>query len=105
MEGTNVSVRAARAVTGRFPMALYVGLAKMTREGASRIRDLAPEYAKARQYIESVGGKIICMTACFGEFDFVSVIDYPDQVAALKAAGYGDVARLGDGSNVAGVRN
>jgi uncharacterized protein with GYD domain len=69
-------------------MALYVGLAKMTREGASRIRDLAPEWAKARQYIESVGGKIICVTACFGEYDFVSVIDYPDQVAALKAAGY-----------------
>ena len=69
-------------------MALFVGLAKMTREGASRMRDLAPEYAKARQYIESVGGKIICMTACFGEYDFVSVIDYPDQVAALKAAGY-----------------
>ena len=28
------------------------------------------------------------MTACFGEYDFVSVIDFPDQVAALKAAGY-----------------
>ena len=69
-------------------MAIYVGLAKMTREGTSRIRDLGPEYAKARQYIESVGGKIICMTACFGEYDFVSVIDYPDEVAALKAAGY-----------------
>ena len=69
-------------------MALYVGLAKMTRDGASKIRDLAPEYAMARQYIESVGGKIICMTACFGEYDFVSVIDYPDQAAALKAAGY-----------------
>ncbi len=54
-------------------MALYVHLVKMTREGAGKIRDLAAEYAKVRKYNESLGAKILCTVACFGEYDFVSV--------------------------------
>jgi uncharacterized protein with GYD domain len=69
-------------------MPLYVHLVKMTREGAGKIRDLATEYAKVRQYRESLGAKILCSVACFGEYDFVSVVEYPNEVAALKAAGY-----------------
>jgi uncharacterized protein with GYD domain len=26
--------------------------------------------------------------ACFGEYDFVALVDYPDEVAALKGAAY-----------------
>ena len=69
-------------------MPLYVHLVKMTREGAGKIRDLAAEYSKVRKYNESLGAKILCAVACFGEYDFVSVTEYPNEVAALKAAGY-----------------
>jgi uncharacterized protein with GYD domain len=69
-------------------MALYIHLSKITREGASKIRDLAPEYAKFRSYIESLGAKPVCVVGCFGEYDFVSIVDYPNEAAALKAAGY-----------------
>ena len=65
-------------------MPLYVHLVKMTREGAGKIRDLGPEYAKVRKYNESLGGKTLCAVACFGEYDFVTVTEYPNEVAALK---------------------
>ncbi len=69
-------------------MALYVHLVKMTREGATKIRDLASEYAKVRSFSESLGGKPVCVVGCFGEYDFVSITDYPNEAAALKAVGY-----------------
>ena len=69
-------------------MALYVGLSKMTQDGTGKIRELAPVYAKWKSYAESLGGKIQCALACFGEYDFVVIVDYPNEVAALKAAGY-----------------
>ncbi len=75
-------------------MSLYVGLVKMTGQGASRIRNLAPEYAKWKAYADSLGFKPICALACFGEYDFVVVGEYPNDAAALKAAGY--AAALGD---------
>jgi uncharacterized protein with GYD domain len=69
-------------------MALYVHLVKMTREGATKIRDLASEYAQVRSFTESLGGKPVCVVGCFGEYDFVSITDYPNEAAALKAVGY-----------------
>jgi|SRR6185312_8550773 len=69
-------------------MPLYVHLVKLTREGAGKIRDLASEQAKGQQYGESLGAKILCAVACFGEYDFVYIAEYPNEVAALKAVGY-----------------
>ena len=69
-------------------MALYLGLSKMTSEGASKIRELAPVYAKWKSFAESQGAKIVCALACFGEYDFAVVVDYPNEVAALKSSGY-----------------
>jgi len=69
-------------------MPLYVNLVKMTREGAVKIRDLAPEYGKVKAFQDSLGAKRICTVACFGEYDFVDVLEYPNEGAALKSAGY-----------------
>jgi uncharacterized protein with GYD domain len=69
-------------------MPIYVHLVKMTREGAGKIRDLGPEYAKVKAFQDSLSVKRICTVACFGEYDFVDVLDYPSEAAALKAAGY-----------------
>ena len=75
-------------------MALYVHLSKMTRDGASKIRNLAPEYSKWKSFVESLGAKIVCAAASFGEYDFVVVMDYPNEAAALKGAGW--ATALGD---------
>jgi uncharacterized protein with GYD domain len=69
-------------------MALYVHLSKLTRDGTTKIRELSPEYSKWKHFVESLGCKPVCVVACFGEYDFVVVADYPDEVAAMKAVGY-----------------
>jgi uncharacterized protein with GYD domain len=69
-------------------MPLYVHLVKMTREGAGKIRELASEYAKVKAFQDSLGVKRICTVACFGEYDFVDILEYPSEAAALKSAGY-----------------
>jgi uncharacterized protein with GYD domain len=75
-------------------MPIYVGLVKITGQGASKIRDLAPVYAKWTAYAASLGFKPICALACFGKYDFVVVGEYPSEAAALKGAGY--ATALGD---------
>jgi len=68
-------------------MALYVHLAKMTQEGAAKIREISSDYAKWRSFAESIGAKVVCAAACFGQYDYVVVVDYPNDVAAMKGAG------------------
>jgi uncharacterized protein with GYD domain len=69
-------------------MALYVQLVKLSREGVTRIREIAGDFAKVQAFNESLGGKFLYVVACFGEYDFVALADYPDEVAALKGAAY-----------------
>jgi uncharacterized protein with GYD domain len=68
-------------------MALYVQLLKMTGEGAAKVRDLSSVYGTVRKYGESIGCKFLQVVACFGEYDFVGIVDCPNEVAALKLAG------------------
>ena len=68
-------------------MPLYVHLSKMTRDGTAQIRDLASVYSKWSDFAESLGAKVVCSVATFGDQDFVVVVDYPDEAAALKGAG------------------
>jgi uncharacterized protein with GYD domain len=68
-------------------MALYVHLVKMTAEGASKVRDMASVYATVKNYGESIGCKWLHTVACFGEYDFVAIVEAPNEVAALKLAG------------------
>ncbi len=69
-------------------MATYVHFVKLTKEGADKIRELGPAYARFKSFADSLGAKPVCMLALFGEYDFLNVVEYPDQSAALKAAGF-----------------
>ena len=68
-------------------MAVYLHLSKLTGQGASKIRELGSSYSTWRSFAESLGAKIVCAAACFGEYDFAVVADYPNEVAAMKSAG------------------
>jgi uncharacterized protein with GYD domain len=69
-------------------MALYVHLVNMTEQGATRIKDQKSGYAEYGSYAESLGAKVVTAVACFGHYDYVVVVDYPDAAAALKGSGY-----------------
>jgi len=61
---------------------------KDDRSGSGQNQNLGPEYAKWKKYADSLGFKPICALACFGEYDFLVVGEYPNEAAALKGAGY-----------------
>ena len=44
-------------------------------------------YATVRSYGESLGCKWLNTVACFGQYDFVAIVEAPNEVAALKLAG------------------
>lgn len=69
-------------------MPIYLHFVKLTQEGAANIREIPPAYEKFRKFVGSLGAKPLFIVATFGEYDFVNIMDYPDQTAALKAAGF-----------------
>jgi hypothetical protein len=60
----------------------------MTRVGAGKIRELASEYAKVKAFQGLSRRERICTVGCFREYDFIDILDYPSEAAALKSAGY-----------------
>ena len=53
--------------------------------------------------MESLGAKVVCAAACFGEYDYVVVVDYPNEVAALKGSGVRDGTRCRPRSDTSGL--
>jgi len=69
-------------------MSLYVQLVKLSREGAMKIREVAGDFAEVQRFNETLGGKFLYVVACFGEYDFVALAEYPNDEAALKGAAF-----------------
>ncbi len=69
-------------------MALYVQLVKFNREGVMRIREVSADFAAVQRYNESLGAKFLYVVACFGEYDFVALAEYPDDTSAWKGAAF-----------------
>jgi uncharacterized protein with GYD domain len=69
-------------------MALYVQLVKLNREGVMKIREVSRDFAAVQRFNESLGGKFLYVVACFGEYDFVALAEYPDETAAIQGAAF-----------------
>jgi len=69
-------------------MALYVQLVKFNREGVMRIREVSRDFAEVQRFNESLGGKFLYVVACFGEYDFVALVEYPNEDSAWKGAAF-----------------
>ena len=65
-------------------MARFVRLVKLTPEGMMRVKELPERLAKGRQYLESLGGKIVEVYAVSGPYDFVALLEAPDEQAVMK---------------------
>jgi uncharacterized protein with GYD domain len=76
-------------------MPIYVGLGTWTEQGTREFRG-AVERAKAfRQAVEEAGGRVRELVWTMGEYDFVAVVEAPDDetaaVLVLRVAGLGNV--------------
>jgi uncharacterized protein with GYD domain len=79
-------------------MAEFVRLHKLTAKGAANIKDFKKSLEEFRMLQEKMGVKVIASYACLGEYDFVSIIDAPDDEAAFKLS-----AVLGEAGSISTV--
>ncbi|MEE9594436.1 MAG: GYD domain-containing protein [Candidatus Hydrothermarchaeales archaeon] len=77
-------------------MPYFVRLHKLTSKGASGIGNLKKNLGEIRSLQDEAGIKIIASYACLGEYDFVSIIEAPDDEAAFKLS-----AAIGGMGNIA----
>lgn len=66
-------------------MFTYVGLIELTPEGREHLVE-APEYLeKITKIVEEVGGRLERVLAVMGPWDFLAIVQYPDNETAFRA--------------------
>ncbi len=65
-------------------MPLFVALGKLTTEGAAYMRDLALRHKHAVASAERLGGKLVASYALMGHYDFLAILDCPNERVAMK---------------------
>jgi uncharacterized protein with GYD domain len=62
-------------------MARCIAMLRLTREGAMGIEAIRAVYEETKIFFDQAGYKLIDLYATLGEFDFVSIVEVPDQDA------------------------
>ncbi len=65
-------------------MPLYCALGKTTAVGAADLRGTAERYGENQRAMEAAGAKIVAGYACLGPYDFLFIIDAPDNETAMR---------------------
>jgi len=64
-------------------MANYIALVKLTAEGAKNLKDGPQRLAQVNEMMASVGAKFTAAYATLGEFDYVLVIEGPEDISKV----------------------
>lgn len=67
-------------------MPTYLSLLTMTPEGARDIKGLPGRFNDFRKNVEKVGGRLIGAYALMGSYDYVALVDVPDDATAVSLA-------------------
>lgn len=67
-------------------MAIYVMLTTLTDEGRKTIKDKPKRIKEVNQEVESMGVKILAQYALLGPYDFVNILDAPNNIAVAQVA-------------------
>lgn len=67
-------------------MANYVLLAKLTHQGITGIKDVKKRYDAFKKLVESKGGKLLAEYVTLGRYDYVIIVDLPNDQAALEVS-------------------
>lgn len=67
-------------------MSTYVILCNYTEQGLKRIREISRVTATEqwKDEIQRIGGKLVSFYALLGSYDFVVIVEYPSDEAALQ---------------------
>ena len=66
-------------------MPTYVSLINWTEQGIKNFRDTAKRANDFTKLVEGAGGKVRELLWTIGEYDIVSVVDFPDDESAVAA--------------------
>lgn len=64
----------------------YILLSRLTDSGARTIKDNPSRILEVDQEMAAMGVKVLSQYAVLGEYDFVTVVEAPDNVAIAKAS-------------------
>ncbi len=64
-------------------MATYIVLMKITPEGAKSLKEAPQRLAKYTQTITAQGGKISAAYATLGRYDYVAIIEGPEDISKV----------------------
>jgi len=67
-------------------MALYVLLSTLTDEGAKTISKKPERIREVNKEIEALGVKVLGQYATLGEFDFVNIVEAPDNPTVARVS-------------------
>ena len=67
-------------------MPTYIGLYKLTDQGIKNIKDMPQRIEKAIEASESMGGKVLGVYSVLGEYDLVSIAEFPNDETVLTLA-------------------
>lgn len=76
-------------------MPKYVMLTRLTDEGRSTIRENPERIQEVNKEVEEMGAKILAQYAVFGEYDFVNILEAPDNETIVRiSVGLGERGTL-----------
>ena len=67
-------------------MAIYVMLTSLTDEGRKTVRESPERIKEVNQEVEAMGAKILAQYALLGPYDFINILEAPDNKAIAKIA-------------------
>lgn len=67
-------------------MPIYVTLFKWTDSGVKNIKEAPARMAEGRKTVEHFGGKVLGLWATLGDYDLLSVTEWPNEEAATTTA-------------------
>jgi uncharacterized protein with GYD domain len=65
-------------------MPTYIMLTRLTSDGVKTIKDNPSRVHEVNKEVEQLGVKVVSQWATLGEYDFVSVVEAPDEMTMAK---------------------
>jgi uncharacterized protein with GYD domain len=65
-------------------MPIFIMLTRLTSDGVKTIKDNPSRVQEVNKEVEQLGVKVVNQWATLGEYDFVSVVDAPDEKVMAK---------------------
>ena len=69
---------------GATEMPTYIMLTRLTPDGVKTVKDNPARVQEVNREVEQLGVKVLNQWATLGEYDFVSVVEAPDEKAMAK---------------------